>query len=108
MAEKEAWQDFWDAAEPALQSPGVATGTMMGFPCLRAQGVFFASAERGTGDLIVKLPRARVEALIANSEAVPFAPNGRTFRQWARVPERDAKRWSQLIDEALAFARSSP
>ncbi len=55
----------------------------------------------------MKLPETRVQALLADREAVPFAANGRTFREWARVPKRDRDRWSQLIDEALAFARSS-
>jgi hypothetical protein len=107
MADDEASRPFWTAAERALRAPEVETGTMMGFPCLRANGVFFASSERRTGDLIVKLPEPEVQALIAGGEAVPFAPNGRTFREWARIPERDRERWAELIEEALAFARSS-
>jgi hypothetical protein len=107
MPDEEAWREFWDAAATALRSPGVATGTMMGFPCLRAQGVFFAAAERRTGDLIVRLPAARVQALLGDGEAIAFAPNGRTFREWARVPQRDREGWAQLIGEALSYARSS-
>jgi hypothetical protein len=80
---------------------------MMGFPCLRLNGVFFASSDRETGDLIVKLPEARVNAVLAGGEAVAFAPNGRRFREWARVPRRDPARWRELIDEALGFARST-
>jgi len=105
MAGDDASRHFWAAAEHARRSEDVETGTMMGFPCLRVRGAFFASSERRTGDLIVKLPEARVRALIDSGEAVPFAPNGRTFREWARIPDRDSERWSELIDEALAFAR---
>jgi hypothetical protein len=105
VAGEDPHRHFWAAADRVLGRRGVTTGTMMGFPCLRAQGRFFASSERGSGDLIVKLPEARVKGLIADGEAVPFAPNGRVFREWARVPDRDPERWSELIDDALAFAR---
>ena len=33
---------FWELAEPLLASEGVTRGTMMGFPCLRKHGAFFA------------------------------------------------------------------
>jgi len=104
MASDDVARAFWDAAEPALSRAGVRTGTMMGFPCLRLHGVFFASSDRKSGDLIVKLPETRVDALIAAGEAIAFAPNGRRFREWARVPRRDPARWRRLIDEALEFA----
>ena len=106
MAGDDAAQAFWEAAEPALNRDGVQTGTMMGFPCLRWQGVFFASSDRATGDLVVKLPEARVRALITDGAAITFAPNGRTFRDWARVQRRDPASWRRLIDEALAFAEA--
>ena len=106
MTSEDVSQPFWDAARPALSRDGVETGTMMGFPCLRLRGVFFASSDRETGDLVVKLPEDRVSALIADGDAVPFAPNGRTFREWARVPQRDPARWRRLIDEALVFAEA--
>jgi hypothetical protein len=99
-------RDFWAAAGHVLRRDDVETGTMMGFPCVRTRGAFFASSERRTGDLVVKLPAARVQTLIASGEAVPFAPNGRVFREWARLPERDERRWRELIDEALDFVQA--
>ena len=52
---------FWGLADPLLSS-GVATeGALMGFPCLRVDGEFFATCDHRTGELIVKLPRARVQ-----------------------------------------------
>jgi hypothetical protein len=106
MASDDVSRAFWDAAKPALARDGVRTGTMMGFPCVRLRGVFFASSDRESGDLIVKLPEQRIRALIADGDAVAFAPNGRTFREWARCPHRDPARWRRLIDEALAFAEA--
>ena len=41
----------------------------MGYPCLRANGAFFACVERTTGHLIVKLPAPRVNELIAAGQA---------------------------------------
>lgn len=34
---------FWEVSAAALAHNDVATGTMMGFPCLRVSGAFFAS-----------------------------------------------------------------
>jgi hypothetical protein len=95
---------FWEASGPALAHDDVATGTMMGFPCLRVSGAFFASCDHRSGDLIVKLPRHRVEQLIETGTGKPFAPAGRTFREWVLIDDRDQGRWAELIDEARLFA----
>jgi hypothetical protein len=95
---------FWQAAAPALAHDGVATGTMMGFPCLRLSGAFFASCDHRSGDLLVKLSRRRVEQLIEAGTGKPFAPAGRTFREWVLIDDRDQARWIKLIDEARLFA----
>src|ERR1700730_17188372 len=55
---------FWESSAAALAHSDVATGTMMGFPCLRVSGAFFASRDHRSGDIIVKLPKHRVEQLI--------------------------------------------
>ena len=94
---------FWDLAEPLLAEGVADKGTMMGFPCLRTDGDFFASLHHQTGDLIVKLPADRVAELVASGEGRPFAPAGRTFREWVSIPEPDEARWRDLLDEARAF-----
>ncbi len=98
---------FWEAAAEALAAADVQTGTMMGFPCLRVNGAFFASCDHRSGDLIVKLPETRVRQLIANEAGKPFAPAGRTFREWLLVPDRDIRRWRTLIAEARAFVEAA-
>jgi len=65
----------------------------MGHPCLRINGDFFARMERGTGDLIVKLPAETVNAMIEAGAAEPFASAGRRFKEWALVTTRDEARW---------------
>ena len=94
---------FDEVAIAALAHPDVTTGTMMGFPCLRVGGAFFASCDHRTGDLIVKLPRDRVAGLIDSGIGKPFAPAGRTFREWVLIDDRDEARWTELVDEARRF-----
>lgn len=103
MTESEKSKLFWSLADSMLASGEVEKGTMMGFPCLRVSGKFFASIERTTDDLIVKLPKDRVTELIASGEASPFAPNGRTFKEWALINEQDEAKWKMYLNEALAF-----
>jgi hypothetical protein len=96
---------FWQAAEQTLEADNVTTGSMMGFPCLRVDGAFFASCDHRTGDLIVKLPEPRVHELITTGIGEPFAPAGRVFRQWILVVDRDVGRWLALIAEARRFVQ---
>jgi hypothetical protein len=95
---------FWSLAEPLLDQAGVTRSTMMGFPCLRLDGVFFASCDRRTGDLVVKLNEQRVSELLDAHVGEPFAPNGRRFREWVSIPRRRQRRWAPLLDEALDLA----
>lgn len=98
---------FWDLAERLLADDGVERSTMMGLPCLRIHGAFFASCDRKTGDLLVKLPEARVDQLVAAGRAHSFAPAGRRFRQWAAIPPDRSRTWRRLLDEALVFVNGS-
>ena len=99
---------FWDLAEPLLGRTDVTRSTMMGFPCLRIRGQFFASADRATGALLVKLPEARVDELVHAGRAESFAPAGRRFREWASIPYERARTWKRLLDEALEFVDALP
>jgi hypothetical protein len=97
---------FLDVTEPLLADSAVSRGTMMGFPCLRVDGAFFASCDRHSGDLIVKLPADRVGLMVAAGSGSPFRPNGRTFREWVLIADRNEEHWRCLIREALQFART--
>ena len=72
---------FWDIAHTFLKTDSVTRSTMMGLPCLRVNGHFFASFDPRTNSLVVKLPAARVDELIASHLGAPFAPAGRRFRE---------------------------
>jgi hypothetical protein len=96
---------FARLADRWLTEPAVTKSTMMGFPCLRAGGKFFASVDREGAHLVVKLPAARVTAAALAGEGSVFAPNGRVFREWLAVPLARADRWEAYVREAHAFAR---
>jgi hypothetical protein len=96
---------FGQIAGDLMDDPAVTRSTMMGLPCLRLNGAFFASLDPKTGDLIVKLPAARVQALIQAGNGVVFAPSNRVFREWVAIERHDGAVWWSLLREAQAFAR---
>ncbi|MEZ5270426.1 MAG: DUF2461 family protein [Microthrixaceae bacterium] len=55
---------FWDLASEFLVREGIEQGQLMGFPCLRAGGEFFATCDHRTGVLIVKLDRDTVAEMV--------------------------------------------
>ena len=103
MSVKFTEADFWAVAEPLLTATTVTRSTMMGLPCLRAGGRFFAAFDRRNTALLVKLPAATVNELIQSGEAVAFAPSGRRFREWASIESGCIDTWSSHLHVALAF-----
>jgi hypothetical protein len=95
---------FWQLAEEHLSRPEVVRSTMMGSPCLRANGNFYGLVHRKTKELIVKLSEDRVQELIELRLGSEFKPAGKVFREWLAVDEPDRKLWGELMDEARAFA----
>ena len=99
---------FWDLIEPMYADPAVRRSTMMGLPCVRLDSRFFASLDRRSGALLVKLPAERVAHLVAGGHGEPFAPAGRVFREWVAVPRPDRRRWRNLLAEARDHAAGTP
>jgi hypothetical protein len=95
---------FWQLAQPFLAMPGVSRSTMMGFPCLRLHGDFFASWDGRAERLVVKLDSSSVETLIRIGEGLPFAPAGRRFREWVAVSATSPARWPVLLEDAYRQA----
>jgi hypothetical protein len=98
---------FRDLVDPLYADPAVQRSTMMGLPCVGLNGRFFASLDRRTGALLVKLPSDRVQQVIADGHGEPFAPAGRVFREWVAVPRPDRRRWQRLLLEAQSHARGT-
>jgi hypothetical protein len=94
---------FWQAGATLLEQDGVTRSTMMGLPCLRIRTKFFAAYDRANGDVLVKLPTARVDQLIADGSGGAVAPAGRRFREWVAIPADDFQQWPSFLAEARAF-----
>lgn len=101
-------ETFWAlAAELRLEDARVVEGTIMNGRCLRVGDEFLALVDFKGSGLVVKLPRARVAALIADGVGQPFAPAGRVFHEWVSVPHH-REQWRDLLREGVAFATTQP
>jgi|SRR5215469_3043464 len=98
---------FWDLVEPMYADPAVRRSTMMGLPCVRLDGRFFASLDQRNGTLLVKLPAERVRHLIDAGHGQPFAPAGRVFREWVAIAVPERQRWRGLLAEAREYAAAA-
>ena len=99
---------FRTIARSVLEEPGVTEGTGFGHnPGLRFKTKIFAML--GSGDLVVKLPKHRVDEMIAAGAARRFDPrrDGRVMKEWATIPVGHRRAWRGFVEEALEFARSS-
>jgi hypothetical protein len=88
--------------------PAVSEGTGFGSsPGLRVGGKIFAMlSDRG---LVVKLPKDRVDQLVAAGAGIRFDPgHGRVMKEWISVPAGDREQWEELMREALRFVGSAP
>jgi len=87
-----------------LGQPGVMQGGQgFGSTGLKIRGKIFAMLVRGR--LVVKLPKARVDALIAAGDGARFDPrnDGRLMKEWLVLAPATEDRWLPLVQEALAF-----
>ncbi len=97
-------ETFWSIAdELRAEDARVVEGTMMGGRCLRVGKEFLALADFKGSGMVVKLPEARVEELVASGLGQPFAPAGKTFREWVCIPRIDRELWSALLREGVEF-----
>lgn len=99
---------FWQLAEELQREDSrVVEGTIMNGRCLRVGKEFLALVDYKGSGLVVKLPRPRVDALLASDEGLPFGPAGKVFREWVAIPEVDRARWLELLREGVRFAAQS-
>lgn len=60
------------------------------------------------GKLVVKLPKARVDALIASGNGERFDPrqDGRLMKEWISIEPTSTDEWLPLAREAMEFVAS--
>lgn len=109
-AAKSVWKPF-DELTPEFvaliteftKSPRVSYGGRgFGSRALRVDGRIFAMLD-SKGRFVVKVPRARADALLARGQAVHFEPvPGRPMKEWLVVIGR-ASSWKALAREAFQY-----
>lgn len=71
---------------------------------LKVKGRIFAMLVRG--ELVLKLPRARVSELVATRQGVHFdAGKGKPMKEWFVLSPTSSKPWAPLVQEALDFVK---
>jgi TfoX/Sxy family transcriptional regulator of competence genes len=80
----------------------VTSGKMMSSVGLKVNGKIFAMMVRG--ELVVKLPKPRVDALIDSGKGKPFDPrrDGRIMKEWVTITGRPST-WMGIAQEAYSF-----
>ena len=92
------------AGIPDVTPPGVGAG--FGSSALRVNGKIFAMLVRG--QLVVKLPVARVARFVEGGDGANFDTNKRVpMKQWLALSADSDYSWNELANEALAFVRGS-
>ena len=92
------------SGEPDVRLPDSAGGRRFGSETLRVGGSIAAMLVQGR--VVLKLPRDRVEGLVADGDGEPFLDGrGRAMREWVALTG-DPSGDRALLDAALDFARS--
>ena len=97
-------QRYADLVRAFSGRPGVSQdGKGFGSSALKVGGRIFAMLS-SRGDFVVKLPRVRVDALIASGDGDRFDPGrGRVMKEWLAVRPGSGLEWYALAEEAMAF-----
>lgn len=87
---------------PDVTEPEIGSTRAFGADALKVHGKIFAMLTHGR--LVVKLPRVRVEALIAAGTGTRFDPgHGRLMKEWLSVAPDEGLDWLSLAREALEY-----
>jgi hypothetical protein len=84
------------------------SGKGFGSDALKVRGKIFAMLS-SQGRLVVKLPRQRVDALVASGDGERFDPrhDGRVMKEWLALDPASPLEWLTLAREARAFVVST-
>ncbi|GAA3582738.1 hypothetical protein GCM10022222_79410 [Amycolatopsis ultiminotia] len=106
MTEEERFEDLVDEFQhvTGVTPPGASRG--FGSHALRVHNRIFAMFVRGR--LVVKLPKPRVDTLVADGHGVRFDANkGTPMKEWFAVAPESPLEWAELASEAMAFVENA-
>lgn len=100
-------EQFLEDREVTPPGDGFQPTNRFGSSALKIHGKIFAMIAGGR--LVVKLPRQRVDALIAAGEGERFDPkkNGRPMKEWLTLDPASRLDWLPLAQEARSFVAGS-
>ena len=106
LTPQQRYEDLVDelSGEKGVEPPPGGSG--FGRGALRYRRKIFAMFVRG--QLVLKLPRPRVDELVGAGHGARFDANkGTPMKEWFALAPDSALPWLPLASEALAFARTS-
>jgi hypothetical protein len=97
---------FADAPNVTAPADDPTTTRGFGSSALKVMGKIFAMLAQDR--LVVKLPKARVDALVAAGDSERFDPrhDGRVMKEWLVVAPGREDDWLPLAQEALRYVAS--
>ncbi len=90
-----------------IELHGAEKSTMMGTPCLRYKGQFFAMMFDREDALILKVPEKRVNELIETGKGREFNFTKKRFKEWVLISRDFENEYEELMLEAMNNAKSS-
>ena len=99
---------FASILQKMLKEQGITQTKMFGIPGIKTGGKMFAMSVKG--ELIVKLPKGRVDALLASNKGKPFYhlfDKSRVMKEWVAIGQKNKHNWIKLAQEAKDFVAST-
>ena len=91
-----------------LKHLGVTHAKMFGVSGIKIGGKMFAMSVKG--ELIVKLPKGRVDSLLASKKGKHFYhlfDKNLVMKEWVAIGQKNKRDWNKLAQEAKDFATST-
>jgi hypothetical protein len=100
-------QRYLDLVDAFLLGPSVTQeGKGFGSSALKVHGRIFAMLS-SSGQFVIKLPKTRVDELVAAGEGERFDPgHGRVMKEWLALHDDSRQDWNVLASEGLEFVSS--
>jgi len=95
-----------EIADKMAKESGVEQSTMMKSPCPRCKGDFMAMMFQKEDYLIIKVPPARVDALIDAGDGREMNFTKKKFKEWVLIPREFEDKFEAYIREALDYAET--